>query len=90
MANGKNCGNCAYVQKNGNRLWCPFHDEYVSNRLVCDDFLDSFQSPQWQSLAAGMSEDAQADPVPQLTAKDKAALAIMGCIFLVCIAVMFM
>lgn len=45
-----NCGDCAYVRKTNNRMWCPFHDAPVSNNRVCDDFLDEFDSPQWRSL----------------------------------------
>lgn len=45
-----NCGDCAYIRKEGNGMWCPFHDAPVNKKLVCDDFLDEFDSPQWRSL----------------------------------------
>ena len=90
MANAKNCSTCAYVRKEGNRLWCPFHDEPVSAKLICNDFLDEYQSPQWKSLAAGMAEGGKPNSVPQFTVKDKAALAIMACILIICVIVMCM
>ena len=46
-----NCGLCAYAQKENGKIWCPFHDEAVSEKLVCDDFLDEFQAPLYESLA---------------------------------------
>ena len=66
-----NCGDCAYVKKEGNKMWCPFHDVAVSSRLVCDDFLNEMDSPQWQSLLDGMGDqNTSAKKVPQYTALD--------------------
>lgn len=54
-----NCSECAYVDKSGNSFWCPFHDEAVSSKLVCDDFLDEYEAPQWIALASGMNEEQE-------------------------------
>lgn len=50
-----NCSECAYVQQTERGLWCPFHDEPVSSKSVCDDFLGEYETPQWMSLTAGMA-----------------------------------
>ena len=68
------CGECAYVQKEGNTMWCPFHDLPTGPNKVCDDFLDEFESPQWVSLAAGMN--GEKNNVPKCTGKDIFAYAI--------------
>ena len=46
-----NCGQCAYVEKGAQGMWCPFHDEAVSERLVCDYFMDEYEAPLYTSLA---------------------------------------
>lgn len=74
-----NCGNCAYVQKEDGRMWCPFHDLPVNSKLVCDDFLDEYDSPQWTSLSRGMTEGENAKKrVPQYTGLDILAYLITG------------
>ncbi len=67
----ENCGNCAYAQKTERGLWCPFHDFSVTNRNVCDDFLDEYQSPHMLSLTADMTGNT-VDPklTTQYTAND--------------------
>lgn len=66
-----NCGDCAYAKKDGNKMWCPFHDIAVSSKLVCDDFLNEFDSPQWNSLLEGMGDkNTFRKKVPQYTALD--------------------
>lgn len=52
-------------------MWCPFHDLPVNTKLVCDDFLDEYDSPQWQSLAEEMnSAKAYDSKIPQFTSFD--------------------
>lgn len=86
-----NCGDCAYVQKENGKLWCPFHDLPVRSDLVCDEFLDEYDSPQWQSLINGMEENSNPRPkVPQYTASDIVAYvctfviiicSVLNCLF---------
>lgn len=45
-----NCSQCAYVQREGNNMWCPFHDIPVSGSLVCNDYLDEFKTPLYTAL----------------------------------------
>ncbi len=45
------CAECAYVQKTGDEMWCPFHDLRVASNLVCDNYLDIYASPLYTSLA---------------------------------------
>ena len=63
MANRACCGNCAYADKRENIMWCPFHDEPIRSNLVCNDFLDTLESPQskalFESLANGKCEFTQ-------------------------------
>ena len=63
-----NCSECAYVDKTGTTLWCPFHDVAVSNKLVCDDFLDEYDSPQWIALSSDI--DDKQEEIPQFYPKD--------------------
>lgn len=84
-----NCGNCAYVQREDGRMWCPFHDQPVNSRLVCDDFLDEYDSPQWQSLSKGITEEGSArSKVPQYTGLDILAYLITG-VLLIGVAVLY-
>lgn len=90
MANRQitNCGDCAYAKKTDQGMWCPFHDEPVSSKLVCDDFLNEYESPQWKSLAAGMNENASSGgTVPQFTGKDLFVFVLTGIIFVLNIAI---
>lgn len=73
-----NCGDCAYVQKENGKMWCPFHDLPVNAKLVCDDFLDEYDSPQWKSLSKGMTEETNARKVPQYTSLDILAYVLTG------------
>lgn len=85
MANGAvtNCSECAYVKKENGKLWCPFHDVPVSSRLVCDEFLDEYQSPSWQSLSAGMQDGrARRKRIPQHTRIDVVAYVVTGALML--------
>lgn len=76
-----NCGDCAYVKKDGNKMWCPFHDVAVSNKLVCDDFLNEYDSPQWQSLLEGMGDkNISPNTIPQFTISDVVAYICSGTI----------
>lgn len=61
MSNNKitNCGDCAYAQKSDGKIWCKFYDVEVNPSLVCDDFLNEFDSPQWISLSSGMTDNSQ-------------------------------
>ena len=47
----ENCSQCAYVEKVAQGMWCPFLDEAVSEKLVCDYFMDEYESPLYASLA---------------------------------------
>ena len=81
------CGGCAYVQKEGNKMWCPFHDLPTDASKICDDFLDEYDSPQWLSLAEGINgESGSQSKVPQFTKKDITAyiLSIIGILLCVC------
>ena len=71
MAKGECCANCAYADKSGKTMWCPFHDEPINSNLVCDDFLDEYQSPQWLALAG-----TGAPKVGRFTGKDIAAYVL--------------
>ena len=74
-----NCGDCAYAQKESGKMWCPFHDVPVSSRLVCDDFLNEYDSPQWRSLTEGMTHSNSASKkAPQYTSLDILAYALSG------------
>lgn len=83
-----NCGDCAYVKKEDGRMWCPFHDLPVNSKLVCDDFLDEYDSPQWQSLAKEMNAaKANDSKIPQFTSLDVLAyvctvILLIACTFL--------
>lgn len=73
-----NCGQCAYVKKEGDKMWCPYHDDPVSDRLVCDDFLDEYQAPLYASMV-----DEGSKVSPGVIIKDVIAyLLIAGIIFL--------
>lgn len=84
-SNVTNCSECAYSRKDENPIWCPFHDLPVSNKLVCDDFLNEFESPQWHSL---LKTESLNESVKNFTGRDIIALIITGLIFLVCIFLM--
>lgn len=74
----ENCGQCAYVRRSGDKMWCPFHDEPVSERLVCDDILPEFQAPLYESLT-----DEKPKVSPGVIVKDVIAyLMIAGIILL--------
>lgn len=84
-----NCGGCAYVQKQDGRMWCPFHDLPVNSKLVCDDFIDEYDSPQWASLTKGLTEGVSPKrKVPQYTGLDILAYLITG-VLLVSVTVLF-
>ncbi len=57
-----NCSECAYVCKTKEGLWCPFHDQRVSEKLVCDDFVGETETPQWTSLMSGMAGEVKKTP----------------------------
>ena len=77
-----NCSKCAYAEKSGKEMWCPFHDEPVSSKLVCDDFLDEFQAPLYASLA----EDAKkAASRPGVVIKDILCYAVTVALTVLCI-----
>ncbi len=67
-----NCGDCAFVQKDGNKLWCPFYDLPVSQKKVCKNFVDFFNAPNNVNLFRG----TEPTPVAQFLTKDKIALGI--------------
>lgn len=81
-----NCSECAYVDKSGATFWCPFHDAPVSNKLVCDDFLDEYDSPQWVSLATGMN--GQQEEIKQFYPKDIFMYVVTGFLWLLCLLAM--
>lgn len=84
------CGDCAYVIKENGRMWCPFHDVAVSSKLVCDDFLDEYDSPQWRSLTTEMTGTAKKQySLPQHTAKDIIAYIISGSMVLLAVIAQF-
>lgn len=83
-----NCGDCAYAQKENRKMWCPFHDLPVNNKLVCDDFLNEFDSPQWKSLSKGMSENTTVRKVPQYTSLDILAYIISG-VLIIGVAILY-
>ena len=75
----KGCLNCAYVDKTGKSMWCPFHDLPVSNRNVCNNYLAEWDSPQWTAMAkslAGGNEDNRQSV--NFTKGDKIAFVITG------------
>lgn len=74
MANRSCCGNCAYADRSRNVLWCPFHDQPVHNNLVCDDFLDTLESPQSVALFESLSDSTS--EIVQHTGKDITAYVI--------------
>lgn len=73
------CINCAYVDKEGKGMWCPFHDLPVTTRNVCKYYLSEYDSPQWigitKSLVAGDDFDEKA---ANFTKGDKVAFVITG------------
>lgn len=74
--NPVNCSGCAYAKKSGNGIWCPFHDVAVSSKLVCDNFLDEMDSPQWNSLANSLNNEEK--KTPRFTGKDIGAYILTG------------
>ncbi len=79
-----NCSECAYVDKSGNSFWCPFHDEAVSSKLVCDDFLDEYEAPQWVALAAGMN--GEQEDMSRVMPKDILMYVVTVILWVLCIA----
>lgn len=74
-----NCGDCAYVQKGELGLWCPFHDEPVSDSIVCNNFLNKFDSPTFSSLVDELKDEREPiESIPQFTTKDKLAIVLTG------------
>ena len=85
------CGDCAYVIKENGRMWCPFHDVAVSTKLVCDDFLDEYDSPQWRSLCNGMNTSKKTHvSFPQHTKKDILFYIITGVFLLLALVYQFL
>lgn len=75
-----NCGDCAYVKEADGKLWCPFHDLPVHRKVVCDDFLNELDSPQWNSLLDGLGADnTSRKKVPQYTAFDIGSYILSAC-----------
>jgi len=50
-ARTSNCSRCVYVEREAQGMWCPFHDEAVSEKLVCDYYVDEYAAPLYASLA---------------------------------------
>ena len=85
------CGDCAYVIKENGRMWCPFHDVAVNSNLVCDDFLDEYDSPQWRSLTSEMTGTVRRQrPVSQHTTKDIVAYIISGLMIFLAVVAQFL
>lgn len=84
-----NCGDCAYAQNDNGRLWCTFHDQAVSTKLACDDFMDEFDSPQWTSLISGMNAEEKGFSKPSQSSfmvnDIIAVILILLCIIISCI-----
>lgn len=76
------CVNCAYVDKEGNGMWCPFHDLPVTTRNVCKNYLSEYESPQWTSITKGLVNGVErANDGENFTKGDKVAFTILGILF---------
>ena len=75
----KGCVNCAYVDKEGKNMWCPFHDVPVSNGKVCNCYLAEWDSPQWTAMAKSLANgDGDNKQSVNYTKGDKIAFVITG------------
>lgn len=82
-----NCGDCAYIRKSGEKMWCPFLDCAVSKKVACENFIHHADSPQTKSLFASLAESADnTGKTPFLNKKDIAALILTIMNFAVAIA----
>lgn len=76
------CVNCAYVDKEGKGMWCPFHDFPVTTRNVCKYYLSEYDSPQWISITKSLVKGEENDRVAEnFTKGDKVAFAILRILF---------
>lgn len=86
----RHCDKCAYVKKTDQGMWCPFHDAAVTNTNYCPDFLDEFESPQWKSLARGMTgENNKATSKNIFMGGDITAVVIIIVCILLCLGFCF-
>lgn len=88
MANNECCGRCAYLDKSGKTLWCPFHDLPTAANMVCDDFLDEYQAPLFAALATD-NETGGSSKVGKYTGKDITAY-VLSAMFLLLSAACFL
>lgn len=71
------CVNCAYVDKEGKGMWCPFHDFPVTSRNVCKYYLSEYDSPQWTSITKSLGKgEESANDGKNFTKGDKVAFVI--------------
>lgn len=83
----KRCENCAYVDKEGKGMWCPFHDLPVTTCNVCKNYLSEDDSPQWRSITRGLVKGETDECVDEnFTTGDKVAFVITAILFGISIA----
>lgn len=66
----KGCINCAYLQEENGRMWCPFHDLPVTKKNVCNSFLSKYDAPDMVDIMEACAH-GQGQGMPQYTARDK-------------------
>lgn len=66
----KGCINCAYLQEENGRMWCPFHDLPVTKQNVCNWFLSKFDAPDMVDLMEACAHGRHQE-MPQYTFRDK-------------------
>lgn len=76
------CVNCAYVDKEGKGMWCPFHDLPVTTRNVCKFYLSEYDTPQWIGITKSLAAEKNLDEkTVNFTKGDKVAFVITAILF---------
>lgn len=66
----KGCINCAYLQEENGKMWCPFHDLPVTKKNVCNWFLSKYDAPDMVDLMESCAHGRHQE-MPQYTLRDK-------------------
>lgn len=66
----KGCINCAYLQEENGKMWCPFHDLPVTKKNVCNWFLSKYDAPDMVDLMESCAHGRHPE-MPQYTLRDK-------------------
>lgn len=66
----KGCINCAYLQEENGKMWCPFHDLPVTKKNVCNWFLSKYDAPDMVDLMESCAHGRHRE-MPQYTLRDR-------------------